>query len=68
MKCLNCQKVPCKEAAQLLGMSVSRMQALMDRKVLDIGIVIPPAPDKKYRRYEIYRSKLNKLIGGVSHE
>ncbi|MBF1188625.1 MAG: hypothetical protein HXM02_11360 [[Eubacterium] sulci] len=58
-----CQKVRCKEAARLLGMSVSRMHALMDRKLIDIGVVIPPLPGYKKRSYQVYRSKLNKWLG-----
>jgi hypothetical protein len=52
-----------KEAAKLLGMSVARMQALMDRKLIDIGVVIQPMPGYKKRSYQVYRSKLNKWLG-----
>ena len=48
---MECQKVNNKEAAKLLGMSVARMHALMDRKLIDIG------------SYQVYRSKLNKWLG-----
>ena len=41
---MECQRVNNKEAAKLLGMSVARMQALMDRKLIDIGVVIQPMP------------------------
>ena len=46
-----------------MGMSVARMQALMDRKLIDIGVVIQPMPGYKKRSYQVYRSKLNKWLG-----
>ena len=46
---MECQRVNNKEAAKLLGMSVARMQALMDRKLIDIGVVIQPMPGYKKR-------------------
>ena len=58
-----CQKVNNKEAAMLLGMSVSRMQALMDRKLIDIGVVIPPMPGNKKKSYQVYKHKLDKWLG-----
>ena len=60
---MECQKVRCKEAARLLGMSVSRMHALMDRGLIDIGVVIQPLPGCKKRSYQVYQGKLNKWIG-----
>ena len=60
---MECQRVNNKEAAKLLGMSVARMQALMDRKLIDIGVVIQPMPGFKKRSYQVYRSKLNKWLG-----
>nr|WP_315104214.1 hypothetical protein [uncultured Catonella sp.] len=60
---MECQKVDNKEAARLLGMSVSRMHALMDRKLIDIGIVIQPLPGRKKRSYQVYKSKLYRFIG-----
>ena len=60
---MECQRVNNKEAAKLLGMSVARMQALMDRKLIDIGVVIQPMPGYKKRSYQVYRSKLNKWLG-----
>ena len=60
---MECQRVNNKEAAKLLGMSVERMHALMDRKMLDIGVVIQPMPGYKKRSYQVYRSKLNKWLG-----
>ena len=35
---MECQKVRNLEAAKLLGMSVARMQALMDRKMIGIDV------------------------------
>lgn len=58
-----CQKVNNKEAAMLLGMSVSRMQALMDRKLIDIGVVIQPLPGCKKKSYQVYKQKLDKWLG-----
>lgn len=60
---MECQKVRCKEAARLLGMSVSRMHALMDRNLIDIGVVIQPLPGCKKRSYQVYKHKLNKWLG-----
>ena len=60
---MECQRVNNKEAAKALGMSVARMHALMDRKMLDIGVVIQPMPGYKKRSYQVYRSKLNKWLG-----
>ena len=60
---MECQRVNNKEAAKLLGMSVARMQALMDRKLIAIGVVIQPMPVYKKRSYQVYRSKLNKWLG-----
>ena len=60
---VECQKVRCKEAAKLLGMSVSRMHALMDRGLIDIGVVIQPLPGYKKRSYQVYRHKLNRWLG-----
>ena len=60
---VECQKVRCKEAAKLLGMSVSRMHALMDRKLIDIGVVIQPLPGYKKRSYQVYKNKLFKHLG-----
>ena len=60
---MECQRVNNKEAVKLLGMSVARMQALMDRKLIDIGVVIQPMPGYKKRSYQVYRSKLNKWLG-----
>ena len=60
---IECQKVNNKEAARMLGMSVARMQALMDRKMIDIGVVIQPLPGCKKRSYQVYQGKLNKWLG-----
>lgn len=60
---MECQKVRNPEAAKLLGMSVSRMHALMDRKLIDIGVVIQPLPGCKKRSYQVYKHKLNKWLG-----
>ena len=60
---IECQKVRNPEAAKLLGMSVSRMQALMDRKLIDIGVVIPPLPGNKKKSYQVYKHKLDKWLG-----
>ena len=60
---IECQKVNNKEAARMLGMSVARMQALMDRKMSDIGVVIQPLPGCKKRSYQVYQGKLNKWLG-----
>ncbi|MFC2470435.1 MAG: hypothetical protein ACFNVI_03350 [Lachnoanaerobaculum gingivalis] len=60
---IECQKVNNKEAARMLGMSVARMQALMDRKLIDIGVVIQPLPGCKKRSYQVYQGKLNKWLG-----
>lgn len=60
---MECQKVRNPEAAKLLGMSVARMHALMDRKMIDIGVVIQPLPGCKKRSYQVYRHKLNKWLG-----
>lgn len=60
---MECQRVNNKEAAKLLGMSVARMQALMDRKLIDIGVVIQPMPGYKKRSYQVYKGKLNKWLG-----
>ena len=54
---MECQKIENKEAARLLGMSVSKMQALMDRKKLDIGVVIQPLPGRKKRTYYVYNCR-----------
>lgn len=60
---IECQKVRNPEAAKLLGMSVSRMQALMDRKLIDIGVVIQPLPGNKKKSYQVYKHKLDKWLG-----
>ena len=60
---VECQKVRCKEAAKLLGMSVPRMHALMDRRLIDIGVVIPPLPGNKKKSYQVYKQKLDKWLG-----
>nr|DAU30832.1 MAG TPA: helix-turn-helix domain protein [Caudoviricetes sp.] len=60
---MECQKVRNPEAAKLLGMSVARMHALMDRKMIDIGVVIQPLPGCKKRSYQVYKHKLNKWLG-----
>ena len=60
---MECQKVNNKEAAKLLGMSVARMHALMDRKLIDIGVVIQPLPGYKKKSYQVYKHKLDKWLG-----
>ena len=60
---MECQKVRNPEAAKLLGMSVARMHALMDRKMIDIGVVIQPLPGCKKRSYQVYKHKPNKWLG-----
>ena len=60
---MECQKVRNLEAAKLLGMSVARMHALMDRKMIDIGVVIPPLPGNKKKSYQVYKHKLDKWLG-----
>lgn len=60
---VECQKVRCKEAAKLLGMSVPRMHALMDRRLIDIGVVIQPLPGNKKKSYQVYKQKLDKWLG-----
>ena len=60
---VECQKVRNPEAAKLLGMSVSRMYALMDRKLIDIGVVIQPLPGNKKKSYQVYKQKLDKWLG-----
>ena len=60
---MECQKVRNPEAARLLGMSVARMHALMDRGLIDIGVVIQPLPGCTKRSYQVYKHKLNKWLG-----
>ena len=60
---MECQEVRNLEAAKLLGMSVARMHALMDRKMIDIGVVIPPLPGNKKKSYQVYKHKLDKWLG-----
>ena len=60
---VECQKVRNPEAAKLLGMSVARMHALMDRGLIDIGVVIQPLPGCTKRSYQVYKHKLNKWLG-----
>lgn len=60
---VECQKVRNPEAAKLLGMSVSRMHALMDRGLIDIGVVIQPLPGNKKKSYQVYKHKLDRWLG-----
>ena len=60
---VECQKVRNPEAAKLLGMSVARMHALMDRGLIDIGVVIQPLPGCTKRSYQVDKHKLNKWLG-----
>ena len=60
---VECQKVRNPEAAKLLGMSVARMHALMDRGLIDIGVVIQPLPGCKKKSYQVYKQKLDKWLG-----
>lgn len=60
---MECQRMRCKEAAKLLGMSLAKLHALMDRKLIDVGIVIQPKAGKKNREYIVYKPKVYKLMG-----
>lgn len=60
---MECQRMRCKEAAEILGMSLAKLHALMDRNLIDIGMVIQPKGGKKNREYIVYRPKVYRMVG-----
>lgn len=54
------ERVPLKEAAQLLGMSPHGVRILMQKKAVNIGFVVENAEKKTY---VILRERLNRVIG-----
>lgn len=57
------ERVPIKEAAELLGTSPAAVRERMRRGIYDIGLYIPKSKSGNSRdSFEIYRAKLNKLL------
>ena len=54
------ERVSIKEASEMLGVSPQAVRLLMQRKRVDIGLVVDSGSKKTYI---IFREKLNKLIG-----
>ena len=57
------RRVPTKQAAAELGMSVQGMREYMKRGLIDIGEVLPAANGGECMRYHVYRDKLDRYMG-----
>lgn len=58
------EKVPLKEAAELLGVSVPCLRERMRRGIYPIGLYIPKQQaGRKLDSFEVYRAKLYKFLG-----
>lgn len=60
------RRVPTKQAAAELGMSVQGMREYMKRGLIDIGEVLPAANGGECRRYHVYRDKLDRHLGKIT--
>lgn len=54
------ERITIEEAANLLGVSKQAVRIMMQKKAVDIGIVVKSGNRKTYL---IFREKLNKLVG-----
>lgn len=54
------ERVTIEEASKMLGMSQQAVRILMNKKAVDIGIVVDSG---RRKTYIIFREKLNKLVG-----
>lgn len=59
------RRVPTKQAAAELGMSVQGMREYMKRGLIDIGAVLPAANGGECKRYLVYRDKLDRYLGKI---
>ena len=53
------ERITVNEAAELLGISKQAVRVLMERNVLEIGMVV----DGKRKRYLIFKEKLAQAVG-----
>lgn len=56
------QRMSVKEAAKILGRTENYIRYAMDKKLIDIGDVIPSRTGKS-KKYEIYRAKVMRRVG-----
>lgn len=54
------ERITIEEAANLLGVSKQAVRIMMQKKTVDLGIVVESGNRKTYL---IFREKLNKLVG-----
>ena len=54
------ERVSIEEAARMLGVSKQSVRLLMQRKKVDIGLVVDSGAKKTYI---VFREKLNRLVG-----
>ena len=59
------RRVPTKQAAAELGMSIQGMREYMKRGLIDIGEVLPAANGGECLRYHVYRDKLDRHLGRI---
>lgn len=58
-----CQRVTVANASKELGIDQDTLRFMMQKKVIDIGQVIPPKTKGGRYEYLIFRAKLDKFLG-----
>lgn len=56
----NSERVSLKEAAELMGVSPQSLRMMMQKKAVNIGIVVD---HESYKSYIIFRERLNRVLG-----
>lgn len=62
------RRVPTKQAAAELGMSVQGLREYMKRGLIDVGVVLPAANGGDSKRYHVYRDKLDIHMGKIREQ
>ena len=58
-------RITVEEAARIIGTTPQMVRFNMRKGNWKIGMVIKPEKGKKHHRYYVYRSLVNRLVGGV---
>lgn len=61
-KSMSTERVPTRQAAQEMGIGMDQLRWMMETRKIDIGVVTPSRSGRS-KRYLIFRSKLDKVLG-----
>ena len=61
-KGMSTERVPTRQAAQEMGIGMDQLRWMMETRKIDIGVVMPSRTGRT-KRYLVFRSKLDKVLG-----